>query len=80
MAQKEARFPQYTKANFASAEGARAALEEAADLVRAGKMPVSIANSVSRLAGVALKASEVALGKRLADLERELKERAKARR
>jgi hypothetical protein len=80
MVQRAARFPQFTKADFASAEGARAALEEAAVLVRAGKMPVSIVNVVAKIAGTALRASEVALGKRLAEVERELATRAKARR
>ena len=80
MAQKEAKFPHFTKADFSSAEGARAALEEAADLVRAGKMPVSVANAVSKLAGTALKASEVALAKRLAEIEAAVKEQAKQKR
>jgi len=52
-------------------------LEEASDLVRSGKLPVSVANAVAKLAGTALKASEVALGRRLAEVEREIRQRAK---
>jgi hypothetical protein len=80
LALQQQRRGDFTKADFSSADGARAALEEAADLVRAGKMTVSVANAVSKLAGVALKVSEVALGKRLGEIEREIKDRAKTRR
>jgi NAD(P)-dependent dehydrogenase (short-subunit alcohol dehydrogenase family) len=77
-AAKQARLPlKFTKADYTSADGARKVLEEASDLVRSGKLPVSVANAVAKLAGIALKASEVALGKRLAEVEREIKARAK---
>ena len=73
---KQARMPlKFTTADYSTADGARQVLEEASDLVRSGKLPVSVANAVARLAGTALKASEVALGKRLADVEKELKTR-----
>jgi hypothetical protein len=80
-AAKQARLPlKFTKADYSSEEGARQVLEEASDLVRSGKLPVSVANALAKLAGTALKASEVALGKRLAALESELRAKAKARR
>jgi hypothetical protein len=66
------------KADYGNVDTARQVLEETSDLVRAGKLSVSVANAVAKLASVGLKASEVALGKRLGDVERELRDRSKA--
>ena len=75
-ASRRARMPvTFTPADFASEDGARKMLEEAANLVRAGKMPVSVANAVSKLAATALKAAELRHAEALAEVERRLRER-----
>jgi hypothetical protein len=77
-AAKQARLPlKSVKADYSSADGARQVLEEASDLVRSGKLSVSVANAVAKLAGTALKASEVAIAKKIADIERTIREQAK---
>jgi len=75
-AQQRAKMPTtFTAADFSTEEGARKILEETTNLVRQGKMPTSVANVVSKLAGTALKLAELKLVKRLGDLERQLAER-----
>jgi hypothetical protein len=72
-ASMRARLPvEFTPAAFDSEQSARRVLEETADLVRAGKMPTSVANAVSKLAGVAIRATELDVLRRLASLEKRL--------
>jgi hypothetical protein len=76
-AAQQARLPlEFTKADYSSEEGARKVLEEASDLVRQGKLPVSVANALAKLAGVALKASELRLAAQINALEARLREQA----
>jgi len=74
-AAKQARLPlKFTKANFSTEEGVRGVLEEAADLVRAGRLPVSIANVVAKLAKTGMQAAELKLAEQIREMERRLKE------
>jgi hypothetical protein len=74
-ASMRARLPiEFAPADFSTEEGARRALEQAADLVRAGQMPTSVANALAKIAGVALKASELRLAAQVAEIERQLRE------
>jgi len=80
-ASMRARMPAtFTPADFASEEGARKVLEETANLVREGKLPVSVANAVSKIAGVAARLGELRLEEKLNELERQLAERGGAQR
>jgi hypothetical protein len=71
-----ARMPTtFTPASFESEKSARRVLEETADLVRQGKMPTSVANAVSKIAGVAARLGELRLAAKLAELEERLGEK-----
>lgn len=70
----KARTPvSFTKADFSSEESARRVLEEAADLVRQGRLPVSVANAVTKMVAAAAKLGELKLAARLHELEERLR-------
>ena len=67
----------FTPADLTTADSARALVEETINLARAGKLPTSTANAVSKLVAVGLRAAELKLAERIAEIERLLAEARK---
>lgn len=75
--QKNADFP---PCDFSNEESVRRALELAGDAVLRGRLPNSSAQALAKLASVGLRAAELAVAKRIAEIERSVNEREKAQR
>src|SRR5262245_24401263 len=75
----KARLPlKFTPAKFGDAEQTEKMLNEAADLVRAGKLPVSVANALTKIASAAAKLAEIRASEEIARLEREIAAKTRA--
>jgi pimeloyl-ACP methyl ester carboxylesterase len=61
--------------DFSTEEGCRRVLELAGDTVLKGRLPNSAANALAKLASVGLKAAELGVAKKIAEIERTVKER-----
>jgi hypothetical protein len=66
--------------DFSNEESVRRVLELAGDAVIRGKLPNSSASALAKLASVGLRAAELAVGRKIAEIERTVKEREKTQR
>jgi hypothetical protein len=72
---KRARMPlKFTPADFATEEGCRSMLEEAANLLRSGRLGVGACNALAKLAAVGLKASEIKIAGEIRALQAQMNE------
>jgi hypothetical protein len=75
LAQQQQKNMDFPACDFSNEQSVRRVLEFAGDAVVRGKLPNSSAQALAKLASVGLRAAELALARRVADIERAVKER-----